>query len=59
MYDTWAAYATADRNLLLGQTINGITYPFNWVSMPSNIHSVCEVAMSYAAYRLFYHHYNS
>jgi hypothetical protein len=29
MYDTWAAYATADRNLLLGQTINGITYPFN------------------------------
>ncbi|MBK7762366.1 MAG: hypothetical protein IPI46_03205 [Bacteroidetes bacterium] len=58
MYDAWAVYDTVASTYLLGKTIGGINYPFTGVSIPSNIDSARNMAISYAAYRVLRNRYN-
>lgn len=52
MYDAWAAYDNTATTYLLGKTINGVTYPFTGVPVPSNLDEARKKAISYAAYRV-------
>ncbi len=57
MYDAWAAYDSVARPFLLGQTVRGFNCPFDGVSLPADIKSAREEAISYAAYRLLKHRF--
>ena len=58
MYDAWAAYDSVATTYLLGKTINGVTYPFNGIPVPSNSNAARNKAISYAAYRVLQNRYS-
>ncbi len=61
MYDAWAAYNSLATPYVLGQTINGIYYPFTGIPNVNPIDTITSqnMAISYAAYRLLRHRFSS
>ena len=59
MYDAWAAYDTIAETYMLGKTVHGMTIPFNGIEMPEDIQAAREEAISYAAYRMIKHRFDS
>jgi len=57
MYDAWAAYDSIAKPYMLGQSVHGLSIPFNGVETPANIEAAREEAMSYAAYRILKHRF--
>ena len=52
MYDAWAAYDDYAQTFFLGKTLGGYQNKFDGISMPINIETAREEAISYACYRL-------
>jgi len=59
MYDAWSAYDNIAETYLLGKTVGGFTCLFNGVGVPLNVQAAREEAISYAAYRLLEHRFQS
>jgi Secretion system C-terminal sorting domain len=59
MWDAWAAYQVGTSTYVLGQQINGVTYPFPFAApiINNNLQESQEMALSYAMYRLLRHRY--
>lgn len=52
MYDAWAAYDSIAKPYILGNTINGVNYPFTGVPAPADIAAARKEAICYAAFRV-------
>lgn len=48
MYDGWAVYDNDASTVFLGKNLGGYTCPFNGTTLPANIQSAQEAAISYA-----------
>lgn len=59
MYDAWGAYDQSVTPYLLGQYLNGKEYLFEGITPPENIKDAQEEAISYAAYRILHHRFES
>ncbi len=59
LYDAWAVYDETATTFLLGKVVKGYSNPFNGVATPDDVRRSQEEAMSYAAYRLLKHRFNS
>lgn len=59
MYDAWAAYDSVAQTFFLGKTVGGFSCPFNGISPPVDVHAARETTISYAAYRLLSHRFQS
>ena len=63
MYDAWAAYEEIAKPFLLGNTLDTFYSPFSGIDFQSLNHSTRqaskEAAISYAAYRLLQHRFQS
>jgi hypothetical protein len=60
MYDAWAAYQVPSNLFMLGKTVNGFTMPYSTINANlSNIDSLRNIAISYAAYRSLRMHYQN
>jgi len=57
MYDAWAAYDTIASPYMLGQSVHGLTIPFNGIEIPQDVEAAREEAISYAAYRILKHRF--
>ncbi len=57
VYDAWAVYAPQAQTYMLGKTVNNHTCQFDSVSIPDDIASAQNKAISYAAYRLLTHRF--
>jgi hypothetical protein len=52
MYDAWAAYDSIAKPYILGNTINGVNFPFTGVPAPADIEAARKEAICYAAFRV-------
>ncbi|MBL0125973.1 MAG: T9SS type A sorting domain-containing protein [Flavobacteriales bacterium] len=59
MYDAWSAYMPDDEPYLLGRTRGAYTCAFDGVGAPAEVSVAQEEAISFAAYRLIAHRYQS
>ncbi|NQY08404.1 MAG: T9SS type A sorting domain-containing protein [Flavobacteriales bacterium] len=59
MFDAWAAYDDIATPYLLGDSIGGLQCPFTGVPVPSYLDSARDEAVSFAAYRVLRHRFES
>jgi hypothetical protein len=59
MYDAWAAYDDVAETYLLGKTVGSFISTFNGISVPAEVKTAREEAISYAAYRLLRHRFKN
>jgi len=57
MYDSWAAYEPSATTWFLGKAHRGFQVPFAGVTIPDDVFSAREEALSYATYRLITHRF--
>ncbi len=59
MYDAWAVYDSEATPLFLGKTFGDYSFHFENISLPDNIQTAREEAISYASYRLLVHRFQN
>ena len=59
LYDAWAAYDQTATPFLLGKTVKGFYCSFEGMTTPRDVKAAREETMSYAAYRLLQHRFQS
>lgn len=57
MYDAWAAYDSIAKPYVLGNTINGVDYPFAGIPASANLEADRNKAISFAVYRVAFSRY--
>ena len=57
MYDAWATYDQLAKPYLLGNQVGSYDCEFNGISIPTDVKSAQEEAISFAAYRLLNHRF--
>ncbi len=58
-YDCWAAYDNSKEPYFLGDTLHGYICNFDGISIPQDIQSAREEAISFASYRFIQNRFNS
>ncbi|MFT4661819.1 MAG: hypothetical protein ACI8XB_002100 [Patiriisocius sp.] len=59
MWDAWAAYEPNGCTYMLGKTVSGYTCSFNGIPAPADIDAARDEAISYMAFRLLNHRFQT
>ncbi|MGK7388928.1 MAG: DUF6851 domain-containing protein [Candidatus Cyclobacteriaceae bacterium M2_1C_046] len=59
MYDAWTVYGSTGTTWMLGKTNGNYFCPFEGISIPPDIESAKEEAISYAAYNIILHRFKN
>lgn len=59
MYDAWAAYQPGAQLVFLGQEFQGYPVPFDGISIPQDVVTAQNEAISFAVYRIIEHRYSN
>ncbi len=59
MYDAWTVYDAEAKPFFLGNTLGNYTCSFDGISIPEDIESARQEAISYASYRLLNHRFKN